>query len=265
MASPPDDPSSTSAAPPYPFPKEHSFPPFFTIQPNESTRYAQLAKWNAIVLSYFAHHRLWKLSLSEAVVERPAGAAAAPGPSPPFGIPPPRDGDDGAAAAAAAAGGGGGGGGGAQRPRAPRDLFYNWRLDKRLNMEGARQVLAYMAKEGTAEEINDRESRSTLQSLGLAAPATAQGQKPQQPQQDTWWIWWRPVQEWANLLEKWIEDTGQRGSVLTVWEINHGEGARGTEFYGMDGEVLRRVLATLVKRGKAQVFGEGEDVGVKFF
>jgi len=39
----------------------------------------------------------------------------------------------------------------------------------------------------------------------------------------------------------------------------------GEEFHGMDGEVFLRVLGVLVKRGKAQVFGEEDQLGVKFF
>ena len=37
------------------------------------------------------------------------------------------------------------------------------------------------------------------------------------------------------------------------------------EFHGMDQEVLQRSLNILVKRGKAQVFGHDDQLGVKFF
>jgi ESCRT-II complex subunit VPS25 len=37
------------------------------------------------------------------------------------------------------------------------------------------------------------------------------------------------------------------------------------EFHGMDPEVLQRALNVLVKRGKAQVFGQEDQQGVKFF
>jgi len=40
---------------------------------------------------------------------------------------------------------------------------------------------------------------------------------------------------------------------------------KGREWEGMEEGMLRRVLGVLVKRGKAQVFGEGEGGGVKFF
>ena len=38
-----------------------------------------------------------------------------------------------------------------------------------------------------------------------------------------------------------------------------------SEFHGMDQEVLLKALNVLVKKGKAQIFGQGESQGVKFF
>lgn len=79
-------------------------------------------------------------------------------------------------------------------------------------------------------------------------------------------IYWRTPEEWGSLIEAWVEETGQRGSVLTVYELREGEGTRGTEIWGMDGDVLVKALGTVVKRGKAQIFQSGEDsLGVKFF
>ena len=52
---------------------------------------------------------------------------------------------------------------------------------------------------------------------------------------------------------------------MTVWEMVEGEGGRGEVFEGLDGEVMTRALEVLVKRGRAQVFGEDEGRGVKFF
>jgi ESCRT-II complex subunit VPS25 len=44
-----------------------------------------------------------------------------------------------------------------------------------------------------------------------------------------------------------------------------GDGTRGSEFHGMDQELLRKALNVLVKQGKAQVFGQEDSLGVKFF
>ncbi|PNP60195.1 hypothetical protein THARTR1_00219 [Trichoderma harzianum] len=37
------------------------------------------------------------------------------------------------------------------------------------------------------------------------------------------------------------------------------------EFHGMDNQVLMKALNILVKRGKAQIFGSEDSLGVKFF
>ena len=78
------------------------------------------------------------------------------------------------------------------------------------------------------------------------------------------WVFWRREEEWGELVREWVEETGQRGVILTFWELREGEGARGREWWGMDRELFARCLETVVKRRKAQVFGgEGEE-GVKF-
>lgn len=79
------------------------------------------------------------------------------------------------------------------------------------------------------------------------------------------WIWWRKPDEWAALLEHWVHETGQKGTVLTLYELIEGEATEKQEFHGMDSEVLQKSLSTLVKKGKAQVFGGDDQQGVKFF
>jgi ESCRT-II complex subunit VPS25 len=39
----------------------------------------------------------------------------------------------------------------------------------------------------------------------------------------------------------------------------------GAEFHGMDQELMQKSLQVLVKRGKAQIFGDADSLGVKFF
>jgi ESCRT-II complex subunit VPS25 len=71
------------------------------------------------------------------------------------------------------------------------------------------------------------------------------------------WIYWRRPEEWAAVLEEWVERTGQRGTVLTLYEIAEGDASRREEFTGIDAELLQRSLGVCVKRGRAQVFGSG--------
>ena len=79
------------------------------------------------------------------------------------------------------------------------------------------------------------------------------------------WIFWRRPEEWAVALEEWVDRTGQKGTVLTLYEIAQGDASRREEFHGMDPELVQRSLGVCVKRGKAQVFGSEGSEGVKFF
>lgn len=49
------------------FPTTYSFPPFFTLQPNTTTRHSQFQKWSTLIQSYCRHYRLYRLSLIDAV------------------------------------------------------------------------------------------------------------------------------------------------------------------------------------------------------
>ena len=61
-------PTMTTATPAtFPFPPTYFFPPFFTPQPNSATRLAQLQKWSSLIQAWCRHHRIYRLSLVEAV------------------------------------------------------------------------------------------------------------------------------------------------------------------------------------------------------
>jgi ESCRT-II complex subunit VPS25 len=67
------------------------------------------------------------------------------------------------------------------------------------------------------------------------------------------------------MIYGWVDETGQKGSVLTVYELREGEAVGSKEWVGMEEEMLKKVLGVLVKKGRAQVFGQDEGAGVKFF
>ncbi|KAK3995834.1 ESCRT-II complex subunit [Cladorrhinum sp. PSN332] len=188
---------SSSSAPitPFQFPREHSFPPFFTPQTNLTTHHAQQTKWTALVLSYCRHHRIFKLSLSDSLNS---------------------------------------------------DLFSNSKLNRRVSPAHQRSIIDFLRKDGRAEYVVESKS-----------PAGGGG--------DIVYIYWRTPEEWAGIIESWVDETAQKGQVLTVYELLEGENTRGSEFYGMDREVLIKALNILVKRGKAQIFGQEDSLGVKFF
>ncbi|KAJ3952200.1 hypothetical protein N0V92_011377, partial [Colletotrichum tropicale] len=141
----------------------------------------------------------------------------------------------------------------------PEELFHNKTLNKRLSLADAREVLEFMKKDGRAEQL------------------------PASP--DVFWVYWRTPDEWAAAIEAWIDETAQKGVVLTLYELTEGEGTRGTgesflgvprcgelqltvdfsDFHGLDSDLLQKALQVLVKRGKAQIFGQEDSQGVKFF
>ncbi|RYP80468.1 hypothetical protein DL769_002453 [Monosporascus sp. CRB-8-3] len=207
--------AAAGTAPPFEFPREYHFPPFFTRQPNATTRYSQLEKWSALILSYARHHRLYRISLPS-----PASAAAA----------------------------------GSSSPSAAdtEELFHNRRLGRRLGAADAREVLEHMRREGRAEPVAHGHGHGHG---GDAGDGDA----------GLWWVYWKTPDEWAAEVEAWVEDTAQRGVVFTLYELTEGEDTRGAPFHGLDPELLQKALQVLVKRGKAQIFGQEDQRGIKFF
>lgn len=106
---------------------------------------------------------------------------------------------------------------------------------------------------------------------------------------DVFWVYWKRPEDWGQRVWEWVDAVGQRGVVLTVYELLYGEGTVGQgeaillhvldwdgwtkeilmgvllDFHEMDPELFTKALNTLVKKGKAQVFGDADSRGVKFF
>jgi ESCRT-II complex subunit VPS25 len=122
--------SNNSNTPPFTFPREYSFPPFFTRQTNALTFHAQCHKWSTLILSYCRAHRIWKLSVVDAI---------------------------------------------------DSELFWNRRIERRLNMADAREVLDWMRKEGRAEWVGGPDGGRNVA-----------------------WIWWRNPEEWAGVIADWV-------------------------------------------------------------
>lgn len=177
------------------FPSYTSFPPFYTLQPNLTTLARQLELWSALITSYCAHHRLFRLSLS----------------SP------------------------------------PADLFTNSSIKRSLKSADVRTVLDHMSKPENGPRIE-------------WINPTTRGETA-----NTCYVYWKTPTEWADTIYNFVEETGQKGAVLTIYELREGESSLGREWRDIDEALLRKVLAVLVKRGKAQIFGLEESAGVKFF
>lgn len=124
-------------------------------------------------------------------------------------------------------------------------LFHNTTIKKKLQLNEARTVLQYIVDQGRAEWI---------------APLNNKDANKEEA-----WIWWKSPEEWAQCIGDWVQETGQRNTVLTFYELLEGDTTTKREFHGLPIDMARRAIGVLVKRGKATVFGEGEGLGVKFF
>lgn len=90
-------------------------------------------------------------------------------------------------------------------------LFHNTTLRKRLDLAGARDVVEWMTK-------SEEEGGGGRRAEWLDASAGVNGAP-----KSIAYIWWRRPEEWADVIADWVENTGQRGAVLTVYELVQGE------------------------------------------
>ncbi|GFZ08712.1 E2F/DP family winged-helix DNA-binding domain-containing protein [Actinidia rufa] len=79
-------------------------------------------------------------------------------------------------------------------------------------------------------------------------------------------ILWHRIQDWSDLILRFVKDNGLEDSVMTVEEIRSGTESRGTELHGIDRTVLMRALKLLEHKGKLTIFKgtSADDEGVKF-
>lgn len=183
------------------FPDIHAFPPFYTRQRNATTAAVQQQRWGDIVLAYCRHHRLFRISLSGAPVagqqlneddlDLDGGTAKVEGMD-------------------------------------TTDLFHNRAIGRRLHAADARWVVAGLIKQGRAEWYST-ESGSSSTSGGLNGAGGGEwAGGADAGANDVAWIYWRTPEEWAALVEGWVDETGHRGAVMTLYELVQGEGTRST-------------------------------------
>lgn len=123
-------------------------------------------------------------------------------------------------------------------------------------------LFGFMRKRGTALPVSTTQVKQRGWYSGRADAAAA---VPVEGEVGEVFVLWHSLEEWASKLQDWVEVMGQRGAVLTAYEMTEGEQSRGKEWEGMPAEVFRRVVEVLVKRGRAATIGEEEGLGVKFF
>jgi ESCRT-II complex subunit VPS25 len=130
-------------------------------------------------------------------------------------------------------------------------LFSNPRIDRALKKEIIHEVFEYMVDQGHAEWAsiggNDR-------------------RQDEFKGKTTVLIYFKRPEEWANLISKYIDLTGQNGTVVTMYELAEGELVQTEEFFEINPLILRKALDVLVSRKKAIVMksANGKEIdGVK--
>ncbi|XP_031124830.1 vacuolar protein sorting-associated protein 25-like isoform X2 [Ipomoea triloba] len=119
-------------------------------------------------------------------------------------------------------------------------LFSNPAIERSLSHEAREAFLSALVSDGHAEWM-DKGHRKCL-------------------------ILWHRIQDWADLILRFVRENGLEDSVMTVEEIRSGTESRGTELHGMDRTVLMRALKLLENKGKLALFKGtyADDEGVKF-
>jgi ESCRT-II complex subunit VPS25 len=60
---------------------------------------------------------------------------------------------------------------------------------------------------------------------------------------DVVFLYWRKPEEWAELVENYVEETGQKGSVLTVYELVEGDGTKGNGNFSQTKQYVKDPMA----------------------
>ncbi|EGW31052.1 uncharacterized protein SPAPADRAFT_156678 [Spathaspora passalidarum NRRL Y-27907] len=77
-------------------------------------------------------------------------------------------------------------------------------------------------------------------------------------------IYWRKLEDWGSLLYQYVDDSGQLGTVLTVYELTKSdEGGLPEAIRGLDETFLIKIIkGYLMKLGKAQILmNENNEIG----
>nr|QBH73049.1 hypothetical protein [Orthoderella ornata] len=119
------------------------------------------------------------------------------------------------------------------------ELFNNSSIKRKLPQEGIIMILEDLARTGNAEALDKQKRR--------------------------WLVYWHTLDEWANILYSWAQNSGMTNTVCTFYELVEGDSTADEDFHGLDTEVLVKALQKLEGRGKAEVIMFDDNQGVKFF
>jgi len=115
-------------------------------------------------------------------------------------------------------------------------LFYNQEIGRRLTQDEIREICDNLESSGNLEWTDKSRRRA--------------------------YIFWKSPAQLGSEIYRWVQQTGQTGTVMTVAELLE-EGENNQPWRGVSQEVMVKALLELQREKKAEVFDD-ED-GVKFF
>lgn len=118
-------------------------------------------------------------------------------------------------------------------------LFNNSTINRKLEHNVIVSILTELEKHGNAAPLDKAKNR--------------------------WEIYWHTLEEWASTIYEYISNRGMQNTVVTLYELGQGEDAQGEEFYGIQQDVLVKVLRVLERERKCEVILDDDVQGVKFF
>lgn len=115
-------------------------------------------------------------------------------------------------------------------------IFKNTEINRELRPEYVKEVVLQLCKSGHLEMINSSQ----------------------------FLVYHKTLDEMAQMLLLYIEDTGQQNSILTIYELTQGEINAQQWFHGIDQRILLKVINILVQMKRAVLLKDGDQIqGVK--
>ncbi|EEQ46472.1 ESCRT-II complex subunit VPS25 [Candida albicans P78042] len=119
-------------------------------------------------------------------------------------------------------------------------IFINKTINRQVNSDFQKLIVKHLIHNKKAEFINPKKPE-----LGV-------------------YIYWRSLVDWGDLLYQYVEDTGQKGTVLTIYELTKSEETTvPQDLHNLDETFLVKIIKDyLIKQGKAQLLiDENNEIG----
>lgn len=130
------------------------------------------------------------------------------------------------------------------------ELFYNAKINRRLNLDFITEIFHHMISNYVADWYNEDVLNNYQRKSNLKNAVV---------------IYWKTPEEWASLILQYVENTGNSGNILTLFELTLSELVSGQEFFGLHPFILHKALLVLVQQNRAQLMKDENGVvaGVK--